>query len=39
MTHLGVTTIRGMDVALEEGSVAAFKQSLRGTLILPGDVT
>jgi hypothetical protein len=37
MTNLGVTTIRGMDITLEEASVAAFQKSLRGELILPGD--
>jgi FAD/FMN-containing dehydrogenase len=37
MTDLRVTTISGMDVMLEEAAVTAFKQSLRGQLIAPGD--
>lgn len=37
MTDMRVTTISGMDVMLEEAAVTAFKQSLRGQLIAPGD--
>jgi FAD/FMN-containing dehydrogenase len=37
MTDLQVTTISGMDTVLEEAAVTAFKQSLRGQLIAPGD--
>jgi hypothetical protein len=37
MTDLRVTTISGMDTVLEEAAVTAFKQSLRGQLIAPGD--
>jgi FAD/FMN-containing dehydrogenase len=34
---LRVATISGMDTVLKETAVAAFKQSLRGQLITPGD--
>jgi FAD/FMN-containing dehydrogenase len=37
MMDLRVTTISGMDIVLEEAAVTAFKQSLRGQLIAPGD--
>src|SRR5713101_2508838 len=37
MADLRVTTIRGADTVLEEATVAAFKQSLRGQLIAPDD--
>ena len=37
MTDLRVTTTSGVDTALKEATVAAFKQSLRGPLIAPGD--
>jgi hypothetical protein len=34
MAHLRVTTLDGPDTILEESTVAAFKKSLRGQLIL-----
>jgi FAD/FMN-containing dehydrogenase len=37
MAALRVTTIRGPNIVLEEATVAAFKQSLRGQLIAPDD--
>src|SRR5262245_32028927 len=37
MADLQVTTINGADTVLEEATVAAFKHSLRGPLIAPGD--
>src|SRR2546428_5828387 len=37
MTDLRVTTMNGVDTVLKEAAVAAFKQSLRGPLIAPGD--
>ena len=37
MADLRVTTISGPDTVLKEATVAAFKQSLRGPLIAPGD--
>jgi FAD/FMN-containing dehydrogenase len=37
MADLCVTTLRGPDTVLEEATVAAFKQSLRGQLIIPSD--
>jgi FAD/FMN-containing dehydrogenase len=37
MADLQVTTISGPDTVLEDATVAAFKQSLRGQLIAPGD--
>jgi FAD/FMN-containing dehydrogenase len=37
MADLQVTTISGVDTVLKEAAVAAFKQSLRGPLIAPGD--
>jgi FAD/FMN-containing dehydrogenase len=37
MAALHVTTISGVDTVLKEATVAAFKQSLRGPLITPGD--
>ena len=37
MVDLRVTTIHGPDTVLEEATVAAFKQSLRGPLIAPSD--
>lgn len=37
MADLQVTTLRGPDTVLEEATVAAFKQSLRGQLITPSD--
>jgi FAD/FMN-containing dehydrogenase len=37
MTDLRVTTISGMDAMLQESAITAFKQSLRGQLIAPGD--
>jgi FAD/FMN-containing dehydrogenase len=37
MTDLRVTTTSGLDTVLEEAAVTAFKQSLRGQLIAPGD--
>src|SRR5262245_65497351 len=39
MADLQVTTIRGVDTVLKEAAVAAFKQSLRGPLIAPGDAS
>jgi len=32
-----VSTIKGVDTVLREATVTAFKQSLRGSLIAPGD--
>jgi FAD/FMN-containing dehydrogenase len=37
MADLRVTTISGPDTVLKEADVTAFKQSLRGPLIAPGD--
>ena len=37
MADLQVTTISGADTVLKEATVTAFKQSLRGPLIAPGD--
>jgi hypothetical protein len=37
MADLRVTTMSGPDTVLKEADVAAFKQSLRGPLIAPGD--
>ena len=37
MADLRVTTISGVDTVLKETAVAAFKHSLRGPLIAPGD--
>jgi FAD/FMN-containing dehydrogenase len=37
MADLPVTTLSGVDTVLKEATVAAFKQSLRGPLIAPGD--
>jgi FAD/FMN-containing dehydrogenase len=37
MVDLQVTTLNGVDIVLEKATVAAFKQSLRGSLIAPGD--
>jgi FAD/FMN-containing dehydrogenase len=37
MADLQVTTISGIDTVLKEADVAAFKKSLRGPLIVPGD--
>jgi len=37
MADLRVSTISGVDTVLKEVIVAAFKQSLRGALIVPGD--
>src|SRR4029453_3318021 len=37
MADLRVTTTRGVDTALTEAVVTAFKQSLRGPLIAPSD--
>jgi FAD/FMN-containing dehydrogenase len=37
MADLRVTTLRGVDTALKEAAVDAFRQSLRGPLIAPGD--
>jgi FAD/FMN-containing dehydrogenase len=37
MTDLHVRTINGVDTVLREATVTAFKQSLRGPLIAPGD--
>ena len=39
MVDLQVTTISGIDTVLKEAAVVAFKQSLRGPLITPGDVS
>jgi FAD/FMN-containing dehydrogenase len=39
MADLQVTTISGPDTVLEEATVTAFKQSLRGELIAPGDAS
>jgi FAD/FMN-containing dehydrogenase len=37
MTDLRVTTTGGVDIVLKEDLVTAFRQSLRGPLIAPGD--
>src|SRR5262245_4467275 len=37
MADLQITTISGVDTVLKEAAVAAFKQSLHGLLITPGD--
>ena len=37
MSELTVTTTTGGDAALEEGTIAEFKASLRGQLLLPGE--
>jgi FAD/FMN-containing dehydrogenase len=37
MADLRVRTIKGVDTVLREATVTAFKQSLRGSLIAPGD--
>jgi FAD/FMN-containing dehydrogenase len=37
MMDLQVTTISGVETVLKEAAVAAFKQSLRGPLIVPSD--
>jgi hypothetical protein len=37
MADLQATTISGVDTVLKEAAVAAFKQGLRGQLIVPGD--
>src|SRR5215831_14962199 len=37
MADLRVSTIKGVDTVLREATVTAFKQSLRGPLIAPGD--
>jgi FAD/FMN-containing dehydrogenase len=37
MAALRVTTIRGPNIVLEEATVAAFKKSLRGYALSPGD--
>ena len=37
MADRRVTTLRGVDTALKEAAVAAFRQSLRGPLNAPGD--
>src|SRR5207249_4490391 len=37
MAGLHVTTTTGMDTAIEDTAVAAFKASLRGELLRPGD--
>src|SRR5262247_2600460 len=37
MADLPVTTINGVDTVLQEATVTAFKRSLRGPLIAPGD--
>ena len=39
MADLQVTTISGPDTVLEEATVTAFKKSLRGQLITPGDAS
>src|SRR5919199_45623 len=39
VADLQVTTISGVDTVLKEATVAAFKQSLRGPLIAPGDAS
>jgi hypothetical protein len=37
IVDLQVTTVSGVDTVLKEAAVAAFKQSLRGQLIVPSD--
>jgi hypothetical protein len=37
MADLQVTTISGVDTVLKESAVTAFKQSLRGPLLAPGN--
>ena len=39
MADLHVTTSSGPDTVLEEATVTAFTQSLRGLLIAPGDAS
>ena len=39
MVDLKVTTISGSDTVLKEATITAFKKSLRGQLITPGDAS